>query len=838
MRQCLSVNSHTLKKLQFIHRLLGHRFSRKAFLLSQIAIILLTASSLASAQNVAYTLRNGLLVEGLGGTVSQITINMAFDQTDRSIVMLDNGLKRTFFSKRDIANKGDSTLSNLEIEIFQRVNDGNDNRGNGTLLAVGKFDEHGHRTITVRIPMKNGGTQVVPVVQGVTKISPLWTEVQTLIVDHKLINTERWDMRLATSSIPTDVLHNLLYSSIDPGDPIERLKIVDFYVEAQQHRRAIEEHAQIMRDFPDAIDNFQTQSLELQHAYGQSVLREARFRETVGQIELATQMAAAIDTSKMPPITREDFQLFLQETIKQVNEEIEQTREELVTRSRKYVANTQNNPEAANAAERLALEVESDLRRSNIERLASYKRLQVATDQTDEQLIALAITGWILGSDNAIGNMGVAESLFKVRDLVYEYLEPAKPGRRVQILQELENYEGGEPKYLAALINNIQPPEAPKLDDYTGSEPLEFEITIEGTAAQNHELQKFKYLVHLPPNYDPYRKYPCLMTLRAETSTNEQLERWAGLYNPRLGVRTGQAIRHGYVVVSLDWKRPKQTRYEYSAAEHKAILGCMRAMLKKFSIDSDRFFITGHGSGADAAYDVAISHPEHWAGVIGIAGKIFKYPIHYKENKHFGLNVYSVVGTKEHKNISESADAWNTWLKGGSFNKCLVVEYIGRLAEPFFEEFPSIMDWCDVTRRNWPSMDNCSIECKSLRPWDNYFWFMEIHGIREKYVMRPTNWPLNGRGFNPLKPKVKLSHTDQANLFQGVSPRGNKQASGVTFWLSPDFIDFKKRVEIDAAGGFRGFIEPSREVLLEDVRRRGDRKRPFWAKKRINFGGG
>lgn len=810
--------------------------SRLAFLLLVSSLLSLHwGSSLANGQNTAYTLKNGLLIEGVGGTVSEISVTLAFSQNDKTIVMMDNGLKRTFFSLNDVANKGESNLSDLEVQVFQRVNDNNDNQGNGILMSVGKFDPFGHRTIMVRIPTRTGGSKVVPVIQGITKITPLWTEVQTLITGEQRINSERWDMRLATSSIPADVLHNLLHSAIDPDNPLERLDIVDFYVAAEQYRRAIEEHAQIERDFPDVKQDFKASRLLLHQAYGRSILREARFRETVGQFTLASQMASAIDTSEMSPVIQEDFQLFLQEEILQVNQKIEQTKTELVDRARKFIAKNQNKPEIVKACERLANELENKLSRANLDRLATYQRLKDGGGLTPEQQLAYAISGWILGSNNATPNMGTAQSLFKVRDLVHEFLHPATPGRRVQIIEELKNYEGGEPEFLAQIINNMTPPQAPDLSNYTGETPLEFETSFKGTVAQEQKLQKFRYLVHLPPDYDPHRKYPCLLTLRAENSTEEQLERWAGRFNPKLGVRNGQAIRHGYIVVSLDWKRPGQTTYEYSAAEHKAILGCMRGMLKKFSIDSDRFFITGHGSGADAAYDVAISHPEHWAGVIGIAGKIAKYPVQYMRNAHLGLNVYSVVGTKDHGNIVASKDAWNTWLKsnswrdGSRFNRCTVVEYIGRLAEPYFEEFPHIMDWCDVNRRSWPDLQGCEFECKVLRPWDNYFWFLEFHGMPEANIMRPSNWPANGRGFNGLKLGAKLSITDRANKF---IVRPARQGTGMTIWLSPDFIDFNKRVEIDRTG-FKESLKPSSEVILRDVLRRGDRRRPFWQKVEI-----
>ena len=40
-----------------------------------------------------------------------------------------------------------------------------------------------------------------------------------------------------------------------------------------------------------------------------------------------------------------------------------------------------------------------------------------------------------------------------------------------------------------------------------------------------------------------------------------------------------------------------------------------------FSIDTDRVFLSGHGVGGDAVYDIGLAHPEHWAGVIGPFGK-------------------------------------------------------------------------------------------------------------------------------------------------------------------------------------------------------------------------
>lgn len=54
----------------------------------------------------------------------------------------------------------------------------------------------------------------------------------------------------------------------------------------------------------------------------------------------------------------------------------------------------------------------------------------------------------------------------------------------------------------------------------------------------------------------------------------------------------------------------------------------------------------------------------------------------------------------------------------------------------------------------------------------------------------------------------------------------------MTVWLSPDMIDFSKplSVTIDGQRRWNGDFSADLEVMLEDLRTRGDRQHPFWAK--------
>ena len=112
-------------------------------------------------------------------------------------------------------------------------------------------------------------------------------------------------------------------------------------------------------------------------------------------------------------------------------------------------------------------------------------------------------------------------------------------------------------------------------------------------------------------------------------------------------------------------------------------------------------------------------------------------------------------------------------------------------------------------------------DCKVLRPWDNYFWFFELHQIPEDKV----EWPeFFGKPFP--RAAVQMGARLGNNQFW-LSP--SNLAGGATIWLSPEFVDFKNKIKI-SGDDFKDFVQPSRRILLEDVRQRVDRKHPYWAK--------
>ena len=82
----------------------------------------------------------------------------------------------------------------------------------------------------------------------------------------------------------------------------------------------------------------------------------------------------------------------------------------------------------------------------------------------------------------------------------------------------------------------------------------------------------------------------------AFSTPKTQVDWWAGELNDE-GRRVGQASRHGYIIISPVWSGPHQTSYEYSRAEHLAVLFSLRDACQRFSVDTDRVFLSGHSMG-------------------------------------------------------------------------------------------------------------------------------------------------------------------------------------------------------------------------------------------------
>jgi predicted esterase len=347
------------------------------------------------------------------------------------------------------------------------------------------------------------------------------------------------------------------------------------------------------------------------------------------------------------------------------------------------------------------------------------------------------------------------------------------------------------------------------------------------------EEPQITYWVQVPPEYDPYRRYPCIVTLNGEATTPlQQIDWWAGSYNPAAQTRRGQATRHGYIVISPRWTRDYQRQYEYSAREHAAVLLPLRDACKRFSIDVDRVFLTGHSLGGTAAWDVGLAHPDLWAGVMPIVAMptgtatepTFKYISQYWENAKY-VPLYFVSGEKDSSKWASATD-WDKYLTKIGYD-AMVVEYLGRGHEAgapgFFDEIQQLFDWMSLHKRDFFPKE---FKVQSLRPWDNFFWWVETGEPREISVLLPAEWGDNPVPAKPPRPAETKTSMLAPNGVSVISRNCNK----IRVWLSPELVNFNDTLKVEINGKAQRKIQPAKDVLLEDVRTRGDRQHPFWAK--------
>jgi len=759
------------------------------------------------------TMRSGMRFEGAVAEVRGVAENPLAPKSDpgevtvKQIVLIDDNLRRVFVPQRLIASVAPSQQAALErIRLNHRVmNEGRRVAGIGDVVRVTPFDDWGRRIIT----LAGGKTGRIDLVQAITEVTPLYYRVEGLQVANGYV----CDMRFRTSTLPRDTLSRILMHHIDPKNVDQRLQIVRIYMQSERYRDAREELEQVLRDFPD-LTELQRQVTALNQLSAMKLIREIQLRQDAGQHILARQMLESFPAEKVGT-----------EVLLRVRDMLEayRQRDGKIERLRQQIGkDLESLPDAA-LREKLTPVVafiQKELNYNTLDRLADYLRLADDPNSTPDTRVALAVSGWFLGGGNAIENLAVAATFPEVHQLVVAYLTSEQPNQRAAILERLVTLEGSSPRYLAKMLAILRPIEG-ELPEPLEKIPGYYELQRPGMTPDS----SFRYQVQLPPEYDPYRRYPCIVTLHGlGLDPQREIEWWAGPYHAPLQVRMGQASRHGFIVVAPYWLPSGQTSYQYSAEEHAAVLYCLRDACRRFAIDTDRVFLSGHGIGGDAAWDIALAHPDLWAGVIAMNATARKYVTRYWENANrvpwyfvFGELDVTSSGTRIVDNAID-LDRYLTRSSGGY--DVTVVEYRGRGAEHFVDEIQEIFTWMTLPgrRREFFPREFTSV---SMRPWDRFFWWIEMDKIADRFVVLPSQWP---------DPRARPA-TLEARALPNNRLTVKTAADAVTVWLSPELVDFNRPIAVVINGReIKGDIRPDPAVLLEDARVRADRQHPFWAR--------
>lgn len=769
---------------------------RRSLHMGAAIVCLLATIFSSSARGTTFVLQDGRILEGRSVQFKSVAQTAPPGPEDLTpILVIDDGLHRYFIPKTMVKDlRTDDGTGVEQFLIKQPVPSRGQRVGAvGVTLGATEFDDFGRRTVTMNTA--RGATDII---QGITVVNPKWTKVEA-------VRDYLWDMRVATSSVPLETLRQILSKEIDQNKPTERLRLVRFLLQADREAEAKKELDAIFAEFPQVVDELRPAAQELTQQTARRVLREAKLRGDSGQHQLAHAM--------LEHFPAEDVAGELLQEVRENLEAYEQRidRGKAILEQLKALQAELNDDALGKQLEPLRAEVERELNFNTLDRMAPFELLLKDAEVSPREKLALAYTGWLLGSDGAVRQMTQALSGYRVRKLLLEYLQEPTKINRVRMLTPLQSEEAASVETVARLVANMKPPlEAPPAVEGV---PGLFAVQVDGLPGE----PPIDYYVQLPPEYDPYRRYPAVVALHAAgVPAVANLDWWCGEVGEK-GARNGQAGRNGYIVISPEWTIPHQGDYQYSAKEHAAVLHSLRDACRRFSIDTDRVFLSGHSIGADAAWDIGFAHPDLWAGVIPVAAVGERYVSHYVENAR-RLPMYFVCGELDGDKMIQNAKEWDKYLR--YHYDVTVAEFRGRGHEHFYDEIITIFDWMGRRKRDFVPAE---FKANSMREEDNFFWWVEVDNLPPSTIVPPAQWP-PPRNFQAAGIEAKRTANNGLQVRTG--------AADATVWLTPGLIDFGRDATVTInRTKYRGdALLPSVEVLLEDVRSRGDRQHPFWAR--------
>ena len=746
-------------------------------------------------------LKNGVAIEGtpipVSGLTRSIIMQSRSDWKSYPILMIDSKIKRYFVHHYYRGMQIDKNIDLGSYESFKiPQTKGSSKRGPtklGNFAEVTKFDEHGRRRVTVL-----SGQKPVHIVQGITHISSKYLTLEGL--------THFWETGMATTSLPVAELDPILRTATDASNPEDRLSIARFYLESGRFPFAIRELDSIKAEFPEMEDRVTEMIDSLRQLQANELLKELRRRQNAGQYELAYTACRQFPRMGLKAeILRE-----IDSTIQTYRDNKEKM--ELVNLLLGDLQSELKNEKHKSAIEPVRREIRLHLGHASLTRLQAF--LTLCEDETlaAEEKLALALSGWLLGSENAITNLDIVLNLIQARGLVLDYLRTDHPLDEHKILTTLEELEGVNPLSIEQLIQRL--PMQLETPDIKAGEAFRIE------APKTSDNRSVAYWVLLPLEYTPQRSYPTILALHPqEFDARKETVWWGGTKENPL-----QAQRRGYIVIAPEYLNEGARAYDYLPESHEVILACIRDAQRRFHIDSDRLFLSGHGIGGDAAFDMGMSHPDLFAGVIPITGLCQYYSDWYWPNA-INLPWYVVGGELDDRSaLDVNSRELNRMLKDPRFDM-MYVEYMGRGHETYYEEIHHLFDWMDLYKRKKHPKE---FEMEMLRPSDNRFYWVEVHGLPRATLMSDVFGRQKSKPVRPYPLSVLINDGNEERTMVYIKQSFSK----VVLHFSPELISFEKRliVKVNNRQKFNDIPQRSYKTLLDDLRLRGDREKLFWFK--------
>lgn len=758
-------------------------------------------------------MKDGFVLQGKVRRDHQIELDPATKEPiayPKGFFQVDDGARRQYFlpSQARIAEKDQP--ENEEKISFPKVifiPHGRPMPSIWEIVQVDDWDEKWDRSFIFKGP---GG--LVGMRHHLGTVTPTWARVDA-------VNRHRWGCMYLTAEFSDQTLRKLLDCNPDAMDKPDastkdRLarssKRLNFYVQAGRLSEAENEVVRIASLGKEGEDLLEKSKGTVAALKCNQILAVAKRFSRSGQHKQAKEVLAGVPTGLTDERISEDVRAISAEADAALEREV---------RAKGFLNKVATGLAKDDPLVRPMEAVIGEFHLDGVERLEGFMgqvdslagQEKVESDQEKiKKMAALAITGWFLGKAAAEDKPARAAQVWDLRNKLMAALRlPGKVAREKYVDGELKSPSSSVDD-LFLLISNLPP----VLEDGMVAPSLTKEIVPE-----SGERGEARHHVILPPGYHPGRKWPLLVVLHGSGEKPEDhLKKWSSM-----------AAQEGYVLVAPHWELGgAKSGYAYSPNEHEAVLGAIRSAKSRFRLDDDKVFLFGLDAGANAAFDIGLSHPDWFAGVIPMSGGAFYFPMTYWRNAQ-QVPFYVCNGDYAGELNLKNREIFTSWASR-SF-PMIWTQYKGRGVEWFAGEVPQIFDWMRPKRRqynlaglgNGGGLGVLGNDYRTLRPTDDRFYWIGIGDSSKSSQMTGSQW-------NPsVQPATIAAWVDKG------ANKINVRTSGVTEVVvrlvrngaGESVVRLDRPVSIQhkvATVWSQKSIQPDIATMLEEVASRGERE--------------
>jgi len=753
-------------------------------------------------QAATVRLRNGLLLSGMVSTATTLAplpaSGRAVDRIEQKLLvrLIHQGSREIYVPPR----RTDPPVPDVNAWPTQsfsipRVKQRREARP-PILPQLSPFDEMG--IARGKAFRSNGESR--DVTAAITAINELYAVVTSTSHD--------WEYAAQLDAIPRQNLLNILAQADDYAtNPTRRLEIARILMLADRLPEAGLLLQNAASDFPQLQERAARQIQQVREQLAVRITQALEERRTAGQHQLASNGARLHPKSDLTPETIVRVERIVQD-YDEINQRIERLRQTLPALAAELA-----DPELRSDAMDAVRSALADLDPDSVARMAAFELIQtqpVADRPAAEEQIAVALSGWIMGTDQTLQTLPDTLQLVQARQLLLDFLaaDPASDLEQSSLLDQLSSITPLTVERAAALIGLLPSPVPLPLIAAEGSAGFQF--------ALEPDAESFGAIGMAPPEYHESRSWPLVIAFPQPGGDPAIWLRWW----------QEQAAMNGWIVLVPRVERPEtpdDSEWNASADQHLRFLTMLRKIKLGLRIDDDRVFVAGHGSGGDAAMDVACSHPNLFAGLATISSTGRKH-IQWTVGNAIQIPWYVVLG-----------DAHPLWfermqiLAAKLFRRgdeipvnfdVMFIKYPSRGAESFYEESDDIFRWMNLHRRiRFPEQ----IHAKLLRSSDIDWGWIQLEQLPAQFAQLDQPTAADADGFKPATLNARWS---ERNLLRVTSAPGD-----FNVFFSPEFPEYDPARPIRIADGRKTRqidFKPSLTDMLQHLHKTADRTRLCW----------